>query len=186
MSKPLELVLRGLLKENGLSFVERAKHLLDDLDKHKWYLSEQAGRDIGYDAAVADWNARYGKFENPEIIKIENDYKSGKYYVLENLLGKFVLQNRSMIENVQKKYSSDKLLALKLLLLKRKSIDMPTEIRMQLEEIRREAWYVGSADHECVAKDWAKNHAAGWREHYTLALSFIIEAKTEKFKQLLE
>jgi hypothetical protein len=183
--KPLELVLRGLLKENGASFVERAKHLLDDIDKHKWYLSEQSGRDIGYDAAVADWNARYGRFENPEIIKIENDYKSGKYYVLENLLGKFVLQNRGLIDQVQKKYSSDKLLALKLLLLKRRSIDMPTEMRMQLDEISREAWYVGSVDRECVARDWAKNHAAGWREHYTLALNFIIEAKKEKFLQLL-
>lgn len=185
MSESLELVLRRLLKQNGAGFVDHAKRLLDDLDKHKWYLSEQAGRDIGYDAAVADWNSRYARFENPEILKIEHDYKSGKYCVLENLLGKFVLQNRSMIESVQKKYSSDKLLALKLLLLKRKSIDTPSEIRMQLDEIRREAWYVGAVDQESVAREWAKNHAAGWREHYTLALNFIIEAKKEKFLQLL-
>jgi len=184
MSK-LELALRGLLKEHGAAFVEQAKYLCDDIDKHKWYLSEQAGKDVGYDAVIADWTARYGKFGNPEIIGIEREYKSGKYSLLEDKLASFVEKNSGMIERVQKKFSTDRLVALKLLLVQRKSIDMPTEVKMQLDEIRQEALYRGTADHEGVARDWAKKHAAGWRDNYTLVLGFILDAKKERFQQLL-
>jgi len=90
-----------------------------------------------------------------------------------------------LIERVQKKFSTDRLVALKLLLLQRKSIDMPTEVKLQLDEIRKEALYRGTADHEGVALDWAKKHAAGWRDHYTLVLGFILDAKKERFQQLL-
>ncbi len=184
MSK-LELALRGLLKVHGAEFLEKARYLLDDIDKHKWYLSEQSGRDIGYDAAIADWTARYGKFENPEIIRIERDYKSGKYGVLEDKLASFVEKNNVMVERVQKRFSTDRLVALKLLLLQRRSIDMPTEVKMQLDEIRKEAVYRGTADQEGVALDWAKKHAAGWRDHYTLVLGFILDAKKERFQRIL-
>ncbi len=184
MSK-LELALRGLLKEHGAAFIEQARCLCGDIDKHKWYLSEQVGRDVGYDVAIADWTARYGKFGNPEIIGIEREYKSGKYGALEEKLVSFVEKNSGMIERVQKKFSTDRLVALKLLLLQRKSIDMPTEVKMQLDEIRKEALYRGTADHESVALDWAKKHAAGWRDHYTLVLGFILDAKKERFQQLM-
>ena len=101
MSK-LELALRGLLKEHGSAFIEQARYLCDDIDKHKWYLSEQAGRDVGYDAVIADWTARYGKFGNPEIIGIEREYKSGKYGVLEDKLASFVENNNGLIARAEK------------------------------------------------------------------------------------
>jgi len=31
--------------------------------KHKWYESEKAGHDIGWDRAALDWMLRYGKKE---------------------------------------------------------------------------------------------------------------------------
>ena len=180
----LELSLRRLVRDYGADFIKQARCLLDDVDKHKWYLSERAGRDVGYDAAIADWNARYGRFENPEILGIEREYKAGRYSVLEDKLVKFVSNNKNLIDKM-KNYSSDSLIALKLLLLKRKSIDMPTESRMQIEEIQKEAWYRGTNDCEKVALDWAKRHAAGWRDNYTLVLTYILEVKKEKFQQLL-
>jgi hypothetical protein len=184
MSK-LELALRDLLKEHKVAFLEQARYLCDDIDKHKWYLSEQAGRDVGYAATIVDWANRYGKFGNPEIIGIEREYKSGKYDLLEDKLASFVEKNNDLIDRVQKKFSTDRLVALKLLLLQRKSVHMPTEVKMQLDEIRTEALYRGTSDHEDVARDWAKKHAAGWRDRYTLVLGFILDTKQEKFQQLL-
>ncbi len=182
----LELVLRKLMKKHGADFVQQAKCLLDDIDKHKWYLSEQAGVDIGYTAAVEDWNKRYARFENPEILKIEHDYKAGKYRLLEEKLSGFVSQHKNTIELVQKRFSADRMTALKLLLLQRKSIDARAEIGMQVEEIKKEAWYRATKDYECIAAEWAKLHAAGWREHYTLVLGYILEVKKEKFQGLLQ
>lgn len=183
--KPLELILRGLLKEHGVNFVVQAKSLLADLDVHKWYLSEQSGKDVGYESAVVDWAGRYGRFENPEILKIEREYKSGKYDALEEKLSGFISKNKDLIERVQKRFSADKMIALKLLLLQRRSIDASAEIGMQVAEIKREAWYRATKDYEHIAAEWAKLHAAGWREHYTLVLGYILEVKKEKFLRLL-
>ena len=127
----------------------------------------------------------YTKYSNPEIIKIEREYVSGKYGALEDKLASFVEKNRDMIGCVQKRFRTDQVVALKLLLLQRRSIDMPTEVNMQLDEIRKEAVYRGTADHESVALDWAKKHAAGWRDHYTLVLGFILDAKKERFQRIL-
>lgn len=128
----------------------------------------------------------YGKYSNPEIIGIECDYNLGKYGALEDKLVEFISQNRGTIERVQRRFSSDKLLALKLLLLQRRSINASAEISMQLDEIRKEARYSGNPDYDSVACDWAKSRAAGWREHYTLVLGFILETRKEKFQRLLE
>ena len=34
--------------------------------KHKWYESEKAGRDIGWDRASVDWLVRYGRKRSSE------------------------------------------------------------------------------------------------------------------------
>jgi hypothetical protein len=183
--KPLELVLRGLLREHGTDFLFHAKSLLDDVDLHKWYLSERLGKDVGYEAAISDWAARYGRFENPEILKIECEYKSGMYLALEEKLSVFISKNKGLVDNLRDRFSVDVMTALKLLLLQKKSIDARAEIGMQVAEIKREAWYRASEDYDAIAAEWAKLHAAGWREHYTLVLGYILEVRKERFLQLL-
>ena len=32
---------------------------LDEIDRHKWFQSEKAGRDIGFDAALVDWITKH-------------------------------------------------------------------------------------------------------------------------------
>lgn len=36
------------------------EHAHDDICRHKWFESERAGHDIGWDRAVVDWTLRYG------------------------------------------------------------------------------------------------------------------------------
>ncbi|MBI4451133.1 hypothetical protein HY642_04100 [Candidatus Woesearchaeota archaeon] len=187
----LAVALRTLLLEHGVGFVKTTRELLGDLDDHKWLWSEEVCRDIGLEAAVADWNARYGRFTTPEILEIERDFKHGKYSVLEQKLYKFVAENQRLVPEWQEKFTDqlqrpiDALKALQLFLLKEKSIDMTMEIRMQVEEMEKEAWYRGEPDHDRVAVDWSKAHAAAWRHHYALVLEFLLYVRQEKVLDLL-
>ena len=33
----------------------------EEILRHKWFRSQEAGRDIGFDAALVDWTARHGE-----------------------------------------------------------------------------------------------------------------------------
>ena len=51
--------------DNGMAFwiersslVQRWRAMKQDVLLHKWYESERAGRDIGWDKALVDWNIR--------------------------------------------------------------------------------------------------------------------------------
>ena len=44
------------------------------IDKHKWYLSEKAGRDVGYEKAVVDWLINHSK-QDVAAIKLRHNIK---------------------------------------------------------------------------------------------------------------
>jgi hypothetical protein len=35
--------------------------LREDIHKHKWFRSQEAKKDIGFDAALVDWTQKHGK-----------------------------------------------------------------------------------------------------------------------------
>lgn len=39
------------------------------IEKHKWYLSEKCGHDVGYDYALVDWMAKYASKDLSELKK---------------------------------------------------------------------------------------------------------------------
>jgi hypothetical protein len=48
---------------NGMNKSELLKDpkVCQEIEKHKWFQSEKAGYDIGFDKAAEDWIRRYGK-----------------------------------------------------------------------------------------------------------------------------
>ncbi len=46
-----------LLRKSLLYRQFRAEH--EEVMKHKWYESEKAGHDIGFDRALTDWNLKH-------------------------------------------------------------------------------------------------------------------------------
>ncbi len=44
--------------------VSRWREIKRSVDEHKWYESEKAGHDIGWERAAVDWLVRYGKRGN--------------------------------------------------------------------------------------------------------------------------
>ena len=40
---------------------ERSPAEVSEIEKHKYFMSEKAGHDVGWDAAELDWDQSYGK-----------------------------------------------------------------------------------------------------------------------------
>ena len=51
---------------NRSSFYKRQVDEIHEVEKHKWFESEKAGRDIGGNAAMLDWMRKYRKTWNRE------------------------------------------------------------------------------------------------------------------------
>jgi hypothetical protein len=43
------------------ALVRKSQRIRQAVELHKWYESEKAGHDIGWDRAFTDWNHRFGK-----------------------------------------------------------------------------------------------------------------------------
>lgn len=41
--------------------VERTSKEISEIERHKYFLSENAGYDVGWDHAANDWEAKYGE-----------------------------------------------------------------------------------------------------------------------------
>lgn len=189
--------VRFLIERHGANAVRAMRTMLYDIKIHRWCLSERCNCDVGDNAAISDWNARYGWIMTEEFFKIEKDYKKGVYSTVEKKLYCFARKNRDKIIAEQEKmrnsksssmrrYSENPVYALDRLLLKHKSIDIKTEISLQLDEIRKEAWYQGNLDHDLVAIDWARIYGTKWRDHYVNVLCFIVRVKEDQFRKIIE
>ena len=41
--------------------IQRSEEEIAEIKRHKYFLSEKAGHDVGWEAAEKDWDARYGE-----------------------------------------------------------------------------------------------------------------------------
>ena len=57
---------RGNIDGSGATWVhetalfQRSRQIKEEINRHKWYESERAGHDIGWDRAAVDWLVRHG------------------------------------------------------------------------------------------------------------------------------
>jgi hypothetical protein len=132
-----------------------------------------------------------------EIDKLEKDYQSGRFKLIESQLGKFIQEHKSKIKEFKKKElinvknvaPSDEL-AIKLFILKSRSISPLDEIKAELDEIEKEVWYQSEkekkpVDRNKIALEWCKKHAPGWRDNWILGALLVFERNKKKFVTLL-
>ena len=131
-----------------------------------------------------------------EIDEIRRKYESGQMEAIRADLERFIRAHRSEIlrfrdANVAKKLPplSDET-AVKLFILRHRSINPRREIEEQLQEISREKWIRGvqlgrDPDAGEVAFEWAQKHAAGWRAHRVMSIVYVFEREKDRFVRLL-
>ncbi|MFH1230551.1 MAG: hypothetical protein V1709_03550 [Planctomycetota bacterium] len=133
-----------------------------------------------------------------ELRRLSDDYCLGQYTELEKDLENFILKNKEAIKKFKEtelkqldvSSPSDEL-AIKLYILKTRTINPATEIKKELAEIEKEIWIQGekikgSPDRDKVAIEWCKSHAPGWRDNWVFAALYVFEHNKSHYIRLLE
>jgi hypothetical protein len=137
-------------------------------------------------------------YMSTEMNNIANEYCTGKYRELEKDLENFIRQNKNNIKEFKSKELADLKntvisdeLAVKMYIVKARSINPLTEIKTELDEIEKEIWYTGEknkhpANREQVAQEWCKKHAPGWRDRWVMASLYVFEHNKQHYLGLLD
>lgn len=130
-----------------------------------------------------------------EVDEIRRRYEAGELDGIREDLMRFIEAHREAIASFQQQRAhlgnapvTDEL-ALKLYIIKQRSINPEREIREQLAEIEREKWIQGvqtgrPPDEKTVAREWAIRHGAAWRGHRVATIVFLLDAEREGFLRL--
>ncbi len=194
-----EGMLRRILWDYGAPAWKVMDERVDDLNKHLWYSSQWARRDIGRDNAINDWLNKYTKYlHNKELLEIEYAYKNGEYAEDEQDLYAFVKTHCDQIEQIQQTMQSkmkksgkyiDLLEATRILFTKLRTVNPQRDIKAQLKEIEKELWIQQAKDENTrrrVVTEWSKNYAPGWRDHKAMIIEYILNVQAEKFRRIFQ
>lgn len=130
-----------------------------------------------------------------ELDEIRRRYEAGELDGIREDLRRFIGAHREGIAAFQQQRArlgnapvTDEL-ALKLYIIKQRSINPEREIREQLAEIEREKWIQGvhsgrPPDEKLVAREWALKHGAAWRGHRVATIVFLLDVEREEFLKM--
>ena len=128
---------------------------------------------------------------------LRQDYQSGKFKDIEADMAQFIQRNKNEIMKFKDTHlvrltdtaPTDEL-AIKLFLMKTRSLNTIHELKLELDEIEKEIWYQGektqgAVDRNQVAQQWSKQYAAGWRDHFTTVTLYAFEQNKNKYLEIL-
>jgi hypothetical protein len=130
-----------------------------------------------------------------ELDEIRRRYEAGELDAIHEDLRRFIRVHRAAIETFQAQRSRlgnapmpDEL-AMKLYVIKQRSINPEREIREQLAEIEKEKWIRGiqtgaPPDEKAVAREWAVKYGAAWRGHRVATIVFLLDIERERFLKI--
>jgi hypothetical protein len=131
-----------------------------------------------------------------ELDEIREKYESGKLDSIKEDLERFLVAHRGDIaacraEQELRGAPADDASAVKIFILRHRSINPARDISEQLDEILKEKWIRGirtgcAPDGQKVALEWAQHHSAGWRAHRLTTIVYVFERDKERFLQLLK
>lgn len=132
----------------------------------------------------------------PDASELENlarEYESGQLDAIKHDLAAFVDKHAPAIRRLRDDYfgttdvppTADEI-AIKMYILKSRSINPSREILDQMEEINREKWIRGvhsgcAPDPQAVAQEWARLYSPGWRDHRVMSIIYVFEREKEKY-----
>jgi hypothetical protein len=130
-----------------------------------------------------------------ELEEIKMKYERGLLDPIREDLKRFIATHRIEIQRFQTKRGrlgatemTDEL-AIKLYIIRHRTINPAREIQEQLEEIKREKWIRGEKlgrepDAQQVALEWSRQHSAGWRAHRVTSIIYVFERNREEYLRL--
>ncbi len=133
-----------------------------------------------------------------ELDEIKTQYERGELDFIKKDLQHFIIYHKTKILEYKKflrsRYSDNEIqddLAIKLFILKERSINPRAEITDQIKEIEKEKWIRGvktgnSPDPIQVATEWARLYSEGWRSHRLTSIIFVFEQEKDKYASLLQ
>lgn len=135
--------------------------------------------------------------EPSELEQLAREYDAGKLDAIKSDLEIFLRKNAEGIRRLRCEYfgaeavppTADEV-AVKMFVLKSRSINPTREILDQVDEINREKWIRGvhdgcPPDPQTVAQDWARLYSPGWRDHRVMAIIYVFERDKDKYLALL-
>lgn len=128
--------------------------------------------------------------------ELQEKYESGKFDGLKTDLESFIVSHRDEIRSLSEnsRFGRDEHisfeLAIKMYIMKHRTINPRRDITDQVDEIQREKWIIGvkngkPPDPQDVARQWAKDHSQGWRDHRVLSIIYVFERDKERYLGLL-
>lgn len=127
-----------------------------------------------------------------EIEHIRRRYEAGDLDGIKQDLERFIASHRDLIRRFQQERAqigntpvTDEL-AVKLFIIKHRSINPVAEIAEQLYEIEKEKWIQGvhlgrPPDAEEVAAEWSRLYSAAWRAHRVTTIIFVFEQDIDRY-----
>lgn len=135
--------------------------------------------------------------EPSELEQLAREFDGGALDALKGDLEAFLRRNAEEIRRLRDEYfgaggvppTADEV-AVKMFILKSRSINPTREILDQIEEINREKWIRGvhegcPPDPQAVAQDWARLYSPGWRDHRVMAIIYVFERDKDKYLSLV-
>jgi len=136
-------------------------------------------------------------FMSDELKKLSEEFCLGRYKELEKDLEDFIRNNKDAITKFKETElkntdisSASNELAIKLYIIKTKTINPSAEIKKELAEIEKEIWYQGEKlkappDRNKIAQEWCRLHAPGWRDNWVFAVIYVFEHNKERYLKLM-
>lgn len=135
--------------------------------------------------------------EPTELEQLAREFDAGRLDPIKGDLATFLRRNAESIRRLRDEYfgtqdvppTADEV-AVKMFILRSRSINPTREILDQLEEINREKWIRGvqsgsAPDPQAVAQDWARLYSPGWRDHRVMAIIYVFERDKDRYLSLL-
>lgn len=127
-----------------------------------------------------------------ELQNIRRRYEAGELDDVRHDLDRFIAAHRELIRRFRAERQRignttiDDELAVKLYIIKQRSINPKAEIEEQIREIEKEKWIWGvhlgrPPDPQQVAAEWARRYSAGWRAHRVTTIIFLFEQERDHY-----
>lgn len=132
-----------------------------------------------------------------ELNELKRRYESGEFDAIREDLERFLRKHRAAIaaarcEQERRGVPVSEEEAVKLYILRHRSINPERDMRDQLEEIRREAGRRAAApagappaDAEEVTLEWARYRSAAWRSYRLTAILYVFDREKDRYLRLL-
>lgn len=133
--------------------------------------------------------------QGPTIEELEVMHDEGNLEYIRSSLENFVFSHRNNIFGYKKiletVYSQEISLdcALRLYILKTRSVNFHMDLRDQLEEIKKEVW-IRHENHDPksedeIALEWAKKYGEKWREYRVMSILYFYDKNKNHYLDLL-